>query len=121
MHDDNLYTRWHAGREQRRGDALTVDLGGSREITGAELLIGGYVTDYARGLVIAVSDDGERWSEAWSGPTGPLTFSGGLDRPRDMPATITLAPARARFVRFTQTGTELVNYWSVAELRVFGR
>ena len=121
VHDDNLYTRWHAGREQRRGDSLTVDLGTVREVTGVELLIGGYVTDYARALVVSTSDDSERWTDVWSGTTGLLTFSGGLDRPRDMPATITLPPARARYIRFTQTGAELVNYWSVAELRIFGR
>ena len=120
VHDGNLYTRWHAGREQRRGDSLTVDLGSARDVTGAEVQIGGYVTDYARGLVIATSDDGERWTEVWSGPTGFLTFSGGLDRPRDMPATIAFPPSRARYLRFTQTGAELVNYWSVAELRIFG-
>ena len=121
VHDDNLYTRWHAGREQRRGDALTVDLGTPHDVTGAEVQIGGYVTDYARGLAIATSPDGEQWRDVWSGPTGFLTFSGGLDRPRDMPATITFPTTRARYIRFTQTGAELVNYWSVAELRVFGR
>lgn len=121
VHDGNLYTRWHAGREQRRGDALTVDLGGEREITGAELLIGGYVIDYARELVMAVSSDAESWRDVWSGPTAILVFSGGLDRPRDMPIGISIAPTRARYIRFTQTGTELVNYWSVAELHVFGR
>ena len=121
VHDNNLYTRWHAGREQRRGDSLTVDLGSARAITAVELLIGGYVTDYARELVVAASDDGERWTEVWSGPTGFLTFSGGLDRPRDMPATIPLPATRARFLRFTQTGTELVYYWSIAELRIFGK
>lgn len=121
VNDDNLYSRWHAGREQRRGDSITVDVGTVREITGAEIQIGGYVTDYARELVIAASDDGERWTDVWSGPTGLLTFSGGLDRPRDMPATIRIPPTRARYVRLTQTGAELVNYWSVAELRIFGR
>lgn len=121
VHDGNLYTRWHAGREQRRGDALTVDLGSEREVTGAELLIGGYVIDYARELAMAVSSDGESWRDVWSGPTAILVFSGGLDRPRDMPIGISIPSTRARYIRFTQTGTELVNYWSVAELHVFGR
>lgn len=121
VHDGNLYTRWHAGREQRRGDSLTVDLGAEREISGAELLIGGYVIDYARSLVMAVSADAQTWQDVWSGPTAILVFSGGLDRPRDMPIGITIPPTRARYIKFTQTGTELVNYWSVAELHVFGR
>ncbi len=121
VHDGNLYTRWHAGREQRRGDSLTVDLAGEREIVGVELLIGGYVTDYARELVVSTSTDGETWTDAWTGPTAWLAFSGGLDRPRDMPITIPLGPVRARFLRFTQVGTELVNYWTVAELRVLGK
>lgn len=121
VHDGNLYTRWHAGREQRRGDSLSVDLGAEHEITGAELLIGGYVIDYARELAVAVSPDGEVWQEVWKGPTAILVFSGGLDRPRDMPIGISIPPTRARYIRFTQMGAELVNYWSVAELHVFGR
>ena len=119
--DNNLYSRWHAGREQRRGDAITIDAGAEHELSGVEVVIGGYVTDYARALDIATSGDGQNWQTVWSGPTAFLTFSGGLDRPRDMPATIAFPSVRARYVRLTQTGTELVNYWSVAELRLFGR
>ena len=60
-------------------------------------------------------------AEAWTGQGALLAFSGGLARPREMPLSIPLASHRARYVRFTQTRSELVNYWSVAELRVLGK
>ena len=118
VQDGNLYTRWHVGREQRRGDWLTVDLGSRTQITGIEMLIGGYVADYPRELLIETSDDQQVWSPAWSGPTALLALSGALDHPRDMPLSIPLQPRSARYIRFTQTGSDNVFYWSIAELRV---
>lgn len=118
MQDGNLYTRWHAGREQWRGDWVMVDVGSPMDIKGVEMLIGGYVADYPRELRIETSVDQQAWTTAWAGPTALLALSGALERPRDMPLSIPLEPRPARYVRFTQTGTETVYYWSIAELRI---
>jgi hypothetical protein len=120
MQDGDLGTRWHGGREQRRGDTLTVDVGTERELTGVELLLGGYLSDWPRYLEIETSADGVTWSPAWRGDGAPAALAGGLSRPREMPLAIPLN-TRARYIRFTQTGTELVNYWTIAEMRVLGR
>ena len=120
VHDGNLYTRWHAGRDQRRGDSITVDLGSAVEIKGVRMLIGGYTADYPRALQIDTSDDQETWSPAWSGSTALLAFSGALDHPRDTPLSIPLEPRVARYLRLTQTASDTIYYWSVAELQILG-
>ena len=120
MQDGNLFTRWHAGREQRRGDTITVDLGSSVEVEGVRMLIGGYTADYPRELQIELSDDGQNWITAWSGSPGLLALSGALDDPPYTPLSIALESRPARYVRFTQTGSEMTYYWSIAELQVLG-
>jgi hypothetical protein len=118
--DGNLYTRWHAGREQRRGDWFTADLGGEHQVSGVEMLIGGYVADFPRELLVETSVDGTAWTPAWSGRTAIVAFSGALQDPRDVPLSLPITPRAARFVRFTQAGPEMVHYWSIAELRIIG-
>ena len=120
VRDDDLMTRWHAGRAQRAGDSLTVDLGQPRQVNGAEMRIGGYVADFPRQLSIETSLDGERWVQAWSGGTALMAFSAALDDPRALTLPFSFEPHQARLIRFTQTGTEGKYGWSVAELRVLG-
>jgi hypothetical protein len=116
--DGNLYTRWHAGREQRRGDWFSVDLGEQRNISGVEMLIGGYTADFPRELLVETSADGATWTPAWSGRTTLVAFSGALRDPRNVPLSLPITPRPARYVRFIQTGPEMVHYWSIAELRI---
>jgi len=121
MTDHDILTRWHAGREQRPGDSMTVDLGQPRTVHGAETLIGGYVADFPRHLSIETSLDGQLWSPAWGGGTAIMAFSAALADPLNVPLAFPFDPRAARYLRFTQTGSEQVYYWSVAELRVLGR
>jgi len=121
MTDHDILTRWHAGREQRPGDSMTVDLGQPRTVHGAETLIGGYVADFPRQLSIETSLDGQLWSPAWGGGTALMAFSAALADPLNVPLAFPFDPRAARYLRFTQTGSEQVYYWSVAELRVLGR
>ena len=121
MVDGDLITRWHAGREQRPGDSMTVDLGSPGSVDGVEMLIGGYVTDFPRQLTIETSLDNERWSQAWNGNVAVMAMSAALEDPRQFTLPFAFESRPARFVRFTQTGTEDVFYWSVAELRIRGK
>ena len=84
------------------------------------MLIGGYVADFPRELLVETSVDGTAWSPAWSGRTAIVTFSGALQDPRNVPLSLPVTPRAARFVRFTQVGPEMVHYWSIAELRIIG-
>ena len=121
MTDGDIVTRWHAGREQRPGDSMTVDLGQPRLVHGAETLIAGYVADFPRQLSIETSLDGQVWSPAWSGGTAMMALSAALEDPLNVPLPFPFEPRSARYLRFTQTGSEETYYWSVAELRVLGK
>ncbi len=121
MVDGDLVTRWHAGREQRPGDSMTIDLGAPATVDGVEMLIGGYVTDFPRQLTLETSLDNDRWSAAWNGNVAVMAMSAALEDPRRFTLPFAFESRPARFVRFTQTGTEDVFYWSVAELRIRGK
>lgn len=120
MVDRDIMTRWHCGREQRPGDAFTADLGSPRGVNGAELLIAGFVVDFPRKLSIDTSIDGQTWSPAWNGATAVLALSTALEDPLNIPLPFQFEPRPARYVRFTQLGTEETYYWSVAEVRIIG-
>jgi hypothetical protein len=121
MTDGDILTRWDAGREQRPGDTITVDLGQPRDVSGIEMLIGGYVADFPRQLSIETSLDGLEWSGAWQGGTAIMAFAAALEDPRNVTLPFSFTTRRARHIRLTQTGSERIYYWSVAELRVHGR
>jgi F5/8 type C domain-containing protein len=97
-----------------------VDLGQPRQVSGAEVRLGGYVADFPRQLAIETSIDGQRWLQAWTGGTALMAFSAALDDPRVLTLPFPFEPHQARLIRFTQTGTESKYEWSVAELRVLG-
>ncbi|MDQ3213244.1 MAG: discoidin domain-containing protein, partial [Acidobacteriota bacterium] len=120
MTDGDLLTRWHAGREQRPGDAISVDLGRLRQVSGLEMLIAGYIADFPRELSIATSVDGATWSDAWSGGTAMIAFAAALEDPLRVTLPFGFAPRPARYLRLTQTGRERLYYWSVAELLIRG-
>jgi hypothetical protein len=119
--DRDIVTRWHANREQRPGDAFTADLGTSRLVNGVQMMIGGFNTDFPRSLSIDTSVDGTSWTPAWSGTTGLLALSAALDDPLTLAMPFAFEPRAARFVRLTETAPEEKYYWSVAELRIFGK
>ena len=121
MIDGDIMTRWACGREQRPGDTFTIDLGSERQVTGAELLIAGFVADFPRKLSIETSTDAGDWSVAWTGDAALPTMSAALEDPLNIPIPFSFDIRRARYVRFTQLGTEKTYYWSVAELRMFGQ
>ena len=118
--DGDITTRWHAGREQRPGDAISVDLGSPHQVHGAEMLIAGFVADFPRRLLVETSVDGENWSQAWTGTTSIIALSAALDDPLNVPLTFPFEPREARFVRFTELDSEDTYYWSIAELRILG-
>jgi hypothetical protein len=119
--DGDRVTRWHAGRPQYPGDRLLIDLGSVREVTGLEMLLGGYVADFPRVLHVETSADGQQWREAWAGGTALMAFSAAIDDPLDITLPFSFEPRGARFIRLTQTAQERTYYWSIAELRVKGR
>ena len=103
--DDDATTRWTTGAAQQPGQSLVADLDRARTVNRVVLDTGVDRGDYPRGYTLALSDDGTHWRDVASGAgSGQLT-------------TIDFRPARARYLRVTQTGSA-PNWWSVAEVRV---
>ncbi len=112
---------WSSGAPQAAGMSLTIALPQPVAVTelqfdSAETLSRGRggaaappVVGYPRGYVVDVSVDGKSWSK-------PVAVGKGQGRH----TTIAFAPARAKFVRITQTDSVAdAPEWSVSNLRVY--
>jgi hypothetical protein len=117
--DGDLATRWHSG-EQLQDHFLQADLGTDRPVSGIVFELGPSPMDFPRFLRVKVSLDASSWTEVWSGPTHRIAFRAGLSDPKRMPLVLSFVPARARYVRFEQTGRDR-EFWSVPELRILAR
>jgi hypothetical protein len=83
-------------------------------------MLGPFVEDFPRGLVIEASEDGRSWQELWRGGSGGLAFVGAFEAPREVPLKYRFAVTPARFLRMRLTAKDDTYYWSIAELRVLG-
>ena len=121
MTDGDLASRWEPGRGQQSGDTVTIDLGAAKTVRAVELALGRFTADYPRKLLVETSIDGTSWQPAWSGSGGGPALTAAIFHPTIVPATLPLGDLVARFVRLTQTGSDPVFYWSIAEITVYGR
>ena len=119
MTDRNRATRWESGPQSVR-TAVEIDLGTVRDVAGIDLLLGPFVEDFPRGLIVEASDDGRSWRNVWEGSSAGLAFAGALESPRDVPLRYRFQPARARLLRMRLTMNDDTYYWSIAEIRVVG-
>ena len=121
MLDGNLQSHWNSQRAQAGGEYIVVDLGASRHVTAVQLTSGPYVSDYPRRLAVDCSGDGSEWQPCWSGSVAGLLLHSVLDRPDRPSVTLSIDRDGVRRLRLTQSGTDPVNGWSIAELAVLGR
>jgi hypothetical protein len=119
MTDNDRTTRWESGPQTNR-TAVEVDLGAVRTVAGVDLLLGPFVEDFPRGLIIETSADGQTWSEVWKGRSAGLAFVAAFEQPRDVPLRYRFAPTTARLLRMRLTENDDTYYWSIAELHVLG-
>jgi glucosylceramidase len=107
--DDDATTRWTTGIGQRPGQHLSLDLGRAYAVRRVVLDSGTDVADFPVGFRLSTSADGVRWSRpvASGRGQGQLTVI-------DLPAV------HSRYLRVEQTSTA-AQWWSVADLRVYGR
>jgi hypothetical protein len=117
--DGSLVTRWECGPGQP-GQFLEADLGAARSVSGIVNSLGSYINDAPRSLRITLSEDGSRWTTGWEGLIAPLALRAAFENPARMDVRVGFPPARARYVRITQTGEETEWFWSVAELTIVG-
>lgn len=102
--DGDLSTRWSSGIAQRPGIAYEVELEQERRVGGITLNSGIYEEDYARGIKLYGSLDGESWTEipAQELEKGYYSF----------------APAPLRYIRCVLTQGCSWN-WSICEVKIW--
>ncbi|WP_342372960.1 discoidin domain-containing protein [Propioniciclava soli] len=106
--DGDPATRWTSGVAQADGHWFQVDLGANRWVNGLRLDSGPYAGDRGRATKVQLSHDGVRWRTV-------------ADVEGLAAANLVLFPvSEARFIRAVQTLPAASNFWSIAEVDVFG-
>jgi HEAT repeat protein len=107
--DGNLSTRWDTGRGMQAGDWFQVDLGETKKVAGLVVDAGSSKVDYARGLDVLTSPDGETWTKIVSIPDNKEPVL-----PVSFPAAVS-----TRYLRLVQTGNPGGGlHWSIHEIRL---
>jgi hypothetical protein len=119
--DGDIATRWYTTGTQSGGEELLIDLGADLSIAGVELCLGRWVLAFPRELVVAISSDGDAWTEAWQGRGDLPAFEGGLREPNRMPLWLDTGGRTGRFLRIRLVGQRRDREWVIAELRVRAR
>jgi hypothetical protein len=119
MIDRDRTTRWESGPQSRR-TFVELDLGAPHTVSGLDMLLGPFVEDFPRGLIIEASEDGATWKEIWQGSSAGLAFVAAFESPLDVPVKYRFAPVPARLLRLKLTKDDDTYYWSIAELKVLG-
>jgi hypothetical protein len=119
MNDGDLLSRWDTAGPQDPTNVVTIDLGAPKQVQGVETLIGGYLADFPRELIIEVSVDGTMWEPAWQGQPALMTYISALETPRTVPLRFPVNRP-ARHIRMRQIGADPVFYWTIAELHIYG-
>jgi hypothetical protein len=122
MLDENLQTRWLTTRVQKAGDEVSVTFDRAVTVSRIEMDLGAFVNDFPRRLRVSVVGESTPPRVVWDqGTAGPVMLASRRDATR-MPLVLDL-PRRERGTGLVLTLTDEDEgyYWSIAELRVFGR
>jgi hypothetical protein len=105
--DDKLDTRFDTGVSQTNGMWFQLELPEATTISGVYLDAATSPNDYPRKYKVELSDDGKKWGEAVAAGSGNARTT-----------EITFKPAKAKFIRITQTGEVKNKWWSIHELQL---
>ena len=106
--DGDAASRYTTGASQAPGMWFQIELPQETVLAGLALDSAKSPSDYPRGYEVALSTDGQTWGK----PVAAGKGSGGLTE-------IAFAPAKAKFIKITQTGSVNGLFWSIHELQVF--
>jgi beta-glucosidase len=106
--DGSLSTRWSSGTPQTNGQWFQLDMLQQRSVNKVTMNSDGSSSDYARGYQIFISNSTSSWGNAVASGTGTAAL-----------VTATFPAATGRYLKIVQTGSAS-NWWSIAELQVFG-
>lgn len=106
--DGDPATRWTTGAFQAPGQWFQIELPAETEIAGIVFDTARSRNDYPRGYKVELSNDGIKWTSA--GLQGNANSA--------LTELMLAKPAKAKFIRTTQTGSAKGNYWSIHEVQV---
>lgn len=106
--DGNLKSRYDTGTSMKPGMWYQIELPGPKKLSGIMLDAAGSNRDYARGLEIRLSMDGETWSE-------PIEKKS-VTTPK---ITVNWPEQKAKFIRITQTEKSSRWYWSIHDIELW--
>ena len=122
MIDGVLATQWQTVGPQTAGDQVVITFDRPVTISRLEMDLGAFQVNYPRRLRISVADHHEPPVVVWEGGTAGAAMLAALADPVRTPLAIDLPRlAHGRQLFLTLAATDPVVYWSIAELRVFGR
>jgi hypothetical protein len=107
--DDDATTRFATCQNQASGQTFVVDMQVARTFTKVTLDAGTFNGDSARAYQVYVSNDGVSFGAPVATGTGATQL-----------ITINVPSQTARYVEIVQTGAAPANWWSIAELNVYG-
>jgi F5/8 type C domain len=106
--DGDVFTRWATGQAQTTGQTFMLDMKKNYRFDRVVIEAGPNRDDYPRGFEISTSTDGTNWRQ--------VAIGAQIDATTD----VTFGKQTARYVRIEQTGSAAANWWSIAEINVFG-
>jgi F5/8 type C domain len=106
--DGDVFTRWATAQAQAAGQTFVLDMKRNNVFNRVVMEAGGNQNDNPRGFEISTSTDGVTWRQAAIGTQTDATTD------------VTLGAQTARYLRVQQTGSAATNWWSMAEINVFG-
>jgi hypothetical protein len=107
--DDDLLSRYSTCQTQSAGQTFQVDMLTAQSFTRITLDAGGSSGDYPRSYALYVSQDGVNWGNAIASGTGTAQL-----------ITMNFSYQNARYLKVVDTGSTSSNWWSIAELNVYG-
>lgn len=117
--DGDRQTSWTAGRRQKPGDNVVLELTTPQRMSGVVMSLGAGFLNYPRHLVVETSLDGEHWQTVWRGETAAQALAAALAQRRELSIETPTADAYGRCLRLTQTARSPVP-WTIVELTVLG-
>jgi len=122
LNDGNVSTRWSTEAPQQVGDEMTLTLEQPATVAGIEMDFGDVPFDYPRGLRVVAEADGAPDRVVWETEIAGRAVRAALDDPARTRVFVPFPEGvLAKRVVLTVTRPSPDAFWSMAELRVFGR
>lgn len=102
--DGKVKTRYTTKERQKKGQTFTLDLKSTKQISSVTLNPGASKNDYPRAYQVHVSTNGKNWGKPVASGKGKKGVT-----------NIKFGKRSARFVRITQTGSDVKFWWTIAE------